>query len=290
MNTAPATLDTALSDSRFASPSMRRVGRYWFWLGSAVLHGLVLSALLILAHHGPATMPRDETATEMVFQQGDEPRPPDVPPLDAPPRDAPSLDAPLPEAPVGDPPPVDVPPPEPTMTEPPEPPEKIAEPPPVVTPPAPAITPEPAPITHTATPPPKPRPLPRPTMDKAPVPTSAPVAPPPVQSIAPPLPSPVATALAVDPSWQKAVSGWLSAAKTYPDEARRRAEEGRVTIRFTVDRSGRVLDATIIGSSGSQLLDQAALALLRQASLPAFPVSMMQAQMTITTALRYSLR
>jgi len=104
------------------------------------------------------------------------------------------------------------------------------------------------------------------------------------------LPSPVAAAPVVDPSWQAAVFGWISSRKSYPDEARRRGEEGRVAIRFTVDRSGRVLDAAIIGTSGSELLDQAALALLREASLPPFPAAMARARITITTALRYSLR
>jgi len=101
---------------------------------------------------------------------------------------------------------------------------------------------------------------------------------------------PPVSAPAVDPSWQASVFGWLASRKTYPEEARRQGEEGRVAIRFTIDRSGRVLDAAIVSASGSQHLDEAALALLRQASLPPFPATMAQARITITTTMRYSLR
>jgi protein TonB len=94
----------------------------------------------------------------------------------------------------------------------------------------------------------------------------------------------------VDPAWRASLAGWLAARKAYPEEARRRGEEGNVTVRFTVDRSGRVVEAAIVGGSGSVLLDQAALGLLRQAALPAFPAAMPQTRITITTTMRYSLR
>jgi periplasmic protein TonB len=102
--------------------------------------------------------------------------------------------------------------------------------------------------------------------------------------------APAGTAQVMDPRWTAAVSGLLAERKIYPEEARRRGEEGRVLIRFTVDRSGRVEAASIVAPSGSVLLDEAALALLRQAVLPAFPVAMTAARITITTTVRYSLR
>jgi protein TonB len=133
-----------------------------------------------------------------------------------------------------------------------------------------------------------PKPPPRPVV-KAPAEKPAAVASQPVQTAAPVAPTAIAAA-AVDPSWQLAVSNWLASRKSYPEEARRRGEEGRVAIRFTVDRSGRVVEAAIVGASGSERLDEAALGLLRQAELPAFPVAMTQARVTITTTMRYSLR
>jgi protein TonB len=106
-----------------------------------------------------------------------------------------------------------------------------------------------------------------------------------------PVPAPVApVAPMVDRGWQTAVSGWLSARKTYPEAARERGEEGAVAVRFTVNRSGQVVDAAIVSASGSTLLDEAALRFLRQAILPAFPPDMTQARVTITTTMRYSLR
>ncbi len=45
---------------------------------------------------------------------------------------------------------------------------------------------------------------------------------------------------AISPGWQSALGAWLQANKTYPDEARRRGDEGRATVRFTVSREGRV--------------------------------------------------
>ncbi len=94
----------------------------------------------------------------------------------------------------------------------------------------------------------------------------------------------------IDAIWQASVAAWLAAHKTYPDDARRRGEEGRVAIRFTVDHAGHVLDATLASSSGSDRLDAATLALLRGARLPGLPASMPQDRVTITTGVRFNLR
>jgi protein TonB len=94
----------------------------------------------------------------------------------------------------------------------------------------------------------------------------------------------------MDRSWVESVSAWLASHRVYPEMARERGEVGNVSVRFTVDRSGRVMEAAIVRASGSALLDEAALALLRQAVFPAFPADMTQAQITITTTVRYSLQ
>ncbi|AVP95799.1 hypothetical protein C7S18_00665 [Ahniella affigens] len=54
--------------------------------------------------------------------------------------------------------------------------------------------------------------------------------------------------------------------QSYPEPARRRGESGTVLIRARVSRHGVVLAATVLSSSGSKRLDQAALALLTAAS------------------------
>jgi protein TonB len=111
----------------------------------------------------------------------------------------------------------------------------------------------------------------------------------PPAAAAAPVPAPTAPPI-IDPRWQASISSFLASRKIYPEEARRRGEEGRVAVRFTVDRSGRVVDAVIVTASGSTLLDEAALALLREAALPPFPPDMTQPRLTITTMIRYSLR
>ena len=239
-----------------------------FGLASAVLHaGAVAAVAMLMTRPLPPQAP-DQPAVEMIFQQEDPPAAVAEPVADAQPE-------PPPPAPVAEPPPPEPAPPPESKPPPPEPPPP--EPPPPEPPP-----PEPPP------PPPKPKPLPpkpvvRPVVARPPVDAPRP---------APAAPSPMAApvAPAVDPSWQAAVFGWIASRKTYPEEARRRGEEGRVSIRFTVDRSGRVMEAAISGPSGSARLDEAALALLRQASLPAFPAAMTQPRITITTTMRYSLR
>jgi protein TonB len=175
-------------------------------------------------------------------------------PAAAPPEPA-TPDLPLPEAPSPEPPPPELP--------------TFELPPPKATP-----APLPPPMA-----PPKPRPGPSKPLPAAQPPTAPAPAPAEAQS------TPV-----VDPSWQSGVAAWLAAHKSYPEDARRRGEEGRVVIRFTVERSGQVLDAEVVGSSGSARLDAATLALLRGASLPAFPAPMTQGRVTITTSVRFTLR
>jgi protein TonB len=107
--------------------------------------------------------------------------------------------------------------------------------------------------------------------------SSAPIAP------ATTAPAPIAA------DWQHELGGWLAAHKTYPDEARRRGEQGGVVLRFTVDRSGKVLDVKLVSSSFSPRLDDAAQAILRNASLPPFPATMPQERITVTMQIKYRL-
>ena len=93
----------------------------------------------------------------------------------------------------------------------------------------------------------------------------------------------------ISPGWQSALGAWLQANKTYPDEARRRGEEGRAAVRFTVSRDGRVVDFQLLRSTGSTILDAAVERLLRGARLPPFPSGMDQEQVTVTLQIRYAL-
>lgn len=86
------------------------------------------------------------------------------------------------------------------------------------------------------------------------------------------VPAPAATpgaSAAVAPGWNALLAAWLAANRRYPDEARRRSEEGEVTVRFTVAADGRVLESALVKGSGFAALDAAALRLLQGAALPA---------------------
>lgn len=77
------------------------------------------------------------------------------------------------------------------------------------------------------------------------------------------------TLATVAPGWNALLAAWLAANRRYPDEARRRSEEGEVTVRFTVVSDGRVSEAAVVKGSGFAALDAAALRLLQGATLPA---------------------
>jgi protein TonB len=100
-----------------------------------------------------------------------------------------------------------------------------------------------------------------------------------------PVPSPEASA-----GYRALLSAWLESHKRYPDAARQRGEEGRAVLRFSVDRSGRVLDYTVTSSSGYPDLDQSIEEMMRGATLPPFPAGMPQREMQISVTIRFSLR
>ena len=91
-------------------------------------------------------------------------------------------------------------------------------------------------------------------------------------------------------AWQGALATWVQSRKRYPDEARRQGAEGQVVVRFTLGRDGQVLDAQIVRGSGSDVLDQATLAMFRGARAPPFPADMTQPQLTTSIGVRYRLQ
>jgi protein TonB len=95
--------------------------------------------------------------------------------------------------------------------------------------------------------------------------------------------------LPVSPSWQGNLTAWLLAHRVYPEAARRRGEQGTVSLRFTVTRDGTVHGIILVRSSGARTLDDAALDMLRGAHLPSFPHTMAQPSVTVTVPIRYVL-
>jgi periplasmic protein TonB len=82
----------------------------------------------------------------------------------------------------------------------------------------------------------------------------------------------------------------LAKAKRYPREAYTRREQGTATARVAMSRSGQVLRATLVKSSGSEALDEESLALVRRAQpLPALPPGLPD-PLEITVPVRFSMR
>ncbi|RIV76066.1 TonB family protein [Pelagerythrobacter aerophilus] len=74
------------------------------------------------------------------------------------------------------------------------------------------------------------------------------------------------------PDWEALLLAHLEQFRRYPARARAARQEGTAYIRFTMNRAGEVLSATVARKSGHYALDQAALDTLRRAQpLPAIP-------------------
>jgi protein TonB len=89
-------------------------------------------------------------------------------------------------------------------------------------------------------------------------------------------------------NWKSELYARLKQFQHYPEAARSHGETGTASISFTIDRSGRVVAAHLVASSGSSILDQEALATVHRASpMPAPPNG---TSVTISVPMRYTLR
>jgi len=83
----------------------------------------------------------------------------------------------------------------------------------------------------------------------------------------------------------------LEQVKRYPPEARRERQEGTVTMRFTLDRSGRVLSSHIQRSSGAVDLDEEATQMVdRAAPFPPFPRSLERSTLDLMVPIEFVLK
>lgn len=93
-----------------------------------------------------------------------------------------------------------------------------------------------------------------------------------------------AVAPRVMPSYRDQVAAHLQRFKRAP----KGGATGTVIVSFTLDRDGRVTTRSISHSSGSSVLDNAALQLISRANpLPRFPAAMPQETVTFTVPIRY---
>ncbi|MGH6834035.1 MAG: TonB family protein [Methylocella sp.] len=165
--------------------------------------------------------------------------------------------------------------PEPQMTK--AEPEKVEQPQPI---PAPELPPVPKPKVILTTPP---KPKPKKIVKEVPKPEVKPVH---------QLPSPrtrTAPRAGEAAAWRSSWSAEMSWSRHYPEAARARGEQGTVRLALTIDRSGHVVSARVIASSGSSILDQAALEMARHASGRPLPPEMGPIA-SLTVPVRYSIR
>jgi periplasmic protein TonB len=91
--------------------------------------------------------------------------------------------------------------------------------------------------------------------------------------------------------WQKAIFRHLERFKRYPTGARRQSQQGRVVVRFRVDRSGHVVASHILKGSGAPLLDEEVFALLKRGSpLPAPPDLIPDAELEMDVPIQFTIK
>jgi protein TonB len=67
-------------------------------------------------------------------------------------------------------------------------------------------------------------------------------------------------------SWHRSLMSHLNRYKRYPGKALAQKIQGVANVAFTIDRTGRVLSSRVVQGSGSEILDEEALAVLNRAS------------------------
>ncbi|RVU30627.1 energy transducer TonB [Neptunomonas marina] len=82
----------------------------------------------------------------------------------------------------------------------------------------------------------------------------------------------------------------LARAKRYPRSARKDGVTGTATVRFTIQKNGRVIVPRLLNSSGDERLDKEALAMLQRASpFPRIPAELGENSLDLTLPIEFSL-
>lgn len=122
---------------------------------------------------------------------------------------------------------------------------------------------------------------------------AAPAAAPQEAAAAPPAAAPLPTPTASNavPNWQGTLRAHLERHKRYPSSAQFRRQQGAPTIRFVMDRQGKVLSAQLERSCGHSSLDEEALALLERAQpLPPPPPEIPGDRIELRVPIQFFLR
>lgn len=93
------------------------------------------------------------------------------------------------------------------------------------------------------------------------------------------------------PRWTAKLVEQIERNKRYPDGAQARRREGVVQVAFVIDRGGRLVDVRVATSSGSDVLDAAAVDLLkRSAPFPPLPADFGDERIDLVIPLHFKLR
>jgi protein TonB len=102
---------------------------------------------------------------------------------------------------------------------------------------------------------------------------------------------------AVETGGRAAISSYFArvqahlARQAYPSEARASGVSGVVRVIFSLGRDGRVLSVSLAQGSGTSVLDQAALAVVRRAApFPPFPADIRESRLDLGAPIRFDLR
>ncbi len=89
--------------------------------------------------------------------------------------------------------------------------------------------------------------------------------------------------------WMSALRKWVDARKYYPEQAIAQMEQGSVTLMIDIDRTGKVLQVRLAGTSQSQFLDGAFEDLFRRATVPPFTPDMTDQTTTLRATMHFRL-
>ena len=113
----------------------------------------------------------------------------------------------------------------------------------------------------------------------------------PSNAAAAPAPGLSAIAVKAQANWQRSLVAHINRYKRYPAQARTHKVEGIVSVEFTLDRSGQILSARVAHSSGSAVLDEEAVALLRRAApLPSPPQEIPPEGFSLVLPIRFQMK
>ena len=92
-------------------------------------------------------------------------------------------------------------------------------------------------------------------------------------------------------TWRTQVLALVERNKRYPEAARSRREQGTAQVSFTLDRKGMVVSSRVTQSSGSNALDEEAIALLKRAQpFPAPPATFPGEFVVVRQPIRFTVK